>query len=143
MRDISEVIIHNRQDAYFERLNGALVELMDDAGNVVASAQHDPSVDGMIQFSWVTKFDEVAASRVKVSTRYDEGQCDYLNLADVEVISTCVDGDACLTMEDCVHGNVAQCKPARQISTMNGAVANNAINGLNSLSHTDCEENPW
>lgn len=142
MRSISEVILHNRQDAFFERLNGVLVELIDDAGDVVASAQHDPGTDGMIQFSWLSKFDEVGASRVKISTRF-EGQCDYLNLADVEVISTCIEGDACLTMDDCIYGNVAQCKPARQISTMGGSIANNAINGIDSLSHTDCEENPW
>jgi len=142
-REISEVILHNRQDAFFERLNGALVELIDEGGNVVGSAQHDPGVDGSIQFSWVTKFDEVVASRVKVSTFHGNGECDYLNLADVEVISTCIEGDACLEMEQCIYGNVAMCKPARQISTMQGSVAANAINGADSLAHTNCEENPW
>ena len=140
VREISEVIIHNRQDGFFERLNGALVELLDEAGNVIASAQHNSDTEGPIMFSWVTKFDEIPASRVKISTRYADGQCDYLNLADVEVVSTCIEGDACLTREQCIHGNVAQCKPARQISTMGGSVASNAINGMDDrLAHTDCE----
>ncbi|CAB9528663.1 F5/8 type C domain [Seminavis robusta] len=143
MREISEVIVHNRQDDFFERLNGILVELLDDSGSVVASAQHDPNTEGLIHFSWLHKFDEIPASRVRISKSYAEG-CDYLNLADVEVLSACEEGDACLTISDCVHGNVAQCKPARQISTKEGFVASNAVNGTGTrLAHTECEEKPW
>jgi hypothetical protein len=143
MREISEVILHNRQDCCYGRLNGALIELIDDAGTVVASAQHNPGADGLIRFSWVAKFNDASASRVKVSTSHEDEQCEFLNLADVEVISTCLEDDACLTLQDCIYGNVAQCKPARQISTMEGSVANNAVNGRDALSHTMCEERPW
>lgn len=145
------VVIHNREDCCWERLNGILIELLDANGGIAGSIQHDPVVNGEINTMWVTTFADVTASKVRLSVKHGEGTCDFLNLAEVEVRSTCVEGDACLTGFGCDHGNVARCKPARQSSTMPASdfvtiyegVAGHAVDGTESISHTDCEETPW
>jgi hypothetical protein len=148
-RPVREVLIHNRHDCCFERLNGVEVSLMDDAGNTLASVKHDPATMGIIEQSWAATFaataaESIVASKVRVGTVHAEGTCDPLNIAEVQVMSPCQEGDfSCLTWADCDNGNIAQCKPAEQSSTIYGDVAANAVNGHESLAHTDCETAPW
>lgn len=150
-RAVNGVVIHNREDCCFERLNGILIELLDGNGAVTGSIQHDLVANGEINTMWVTTFADVMASKVRLSVQHGEGTCDFLNLAEVEVRSICVEGDACLTGFGCDHGNVAKCKPARQSSTLPASdfmtiyqgVAGDAVDGTESLAHTDCEQDPW
>merc|ERR1712194_112563 len=55
----------------------------------------------------------------------------------------CQEGDACLYGHECAGSNVAQCKKAEQSSTFNGAAAIKATDGTESMTKTDCEEQPW
>jgi hypothetical protein len=144
-REVSEVVIHNREDCCLERLNGVIVDLLDKEHNVIARAQHNPATEGVINTMWAAKFPPMSmAWFVRVMVEHPAGTCDYLNLAEVEVISVCEEGDACMNPElECPQGNVAQCKPARQISTVEGSVARFAVDGERDHSRTDCEERPW
>jgi len=144
-REVSEVVIHNREDCCFERLNGVIVDLLDKDHNVIARVQHSVELEGEINTMWVARFPPMSmAWYVRVMTKHPEGTCDFLNLAEVEVISECLEGDACMHPEyECIQGNVAQCKPARQISSNAGLVARNAVDSERSLSQTACEESPW
>ena len=147
-RPVKEVIIHNREDCCFERLNNLQVALLDDAGNTLASVSHDVATEGVIETSWTAVFaatdaESITATKVRVITT-NPGTCEHLNLAEVEVMSPCPANDpTCLTWATCDNGNIAQCKPAEQSSTMKGDIAANAVNGHESLSHTDCEDAPW
>lgn len=144
-REVSEVVIHNREDGYFERLNGIIVDLLDKEHNVISRVQHNPESEGEINNMWVAHFlPKSMAWYVRVMTEQPDGECQFLNLAEVEVISECMEGDACMDPSyQCIQGNVAQCKPARQISTVNGAIARNAVDSEMDMSLTDCEERPW
>ena len=119
---VTEVIVHNREDCCFERLNNVEVHLLDDAGNTVASMKHDPVTMGVIETSWKAVFantnaSAVSASKVKIATS-NPGDCKPLNLAEVQVMSPCAEGDYdCLKWAECENGNVGQCKPATQSTT--------------------------
>eukprot|EP00797_Seminavis_robusta_P017527 Sro2618_g332760.1 F5/8 type C domain (1304) ;mRNA; r:2-4086 len=141
---VTEVVIHNREDCCFERLNEIEVSLLDEAGNTVSTIKHDPATEGVIEGAWTAVFAEngtVTASKVRVTANHP-GSGEPLNLAEVQVMSPCTDS-SCLTWADCDNGNIAQCKPAEQSSTLESDVAANAVNGHESLAHTDCENNPW
>lgn len=146
--DVSEVIIYNRRDGSFDRLNGIVVELKDNDGRTVQSMQHDPLVDGIIEYAWSAKFTETAlASKVRLVIQHEDHpdtECNYLNLEDVRVMTKCRDDQPyCQSWSDCSIGNVAQCKPAIQSTTGYFKMADGAVDGKETLSHTECETNPW
>lgn len=152
-RAVSHVVVHNREDCCFERLNGLLVQLFDENDEVLGEVQHNLEQDGLIHFMWIATFDPPVENvrKVFLSTTHPEGFCEFLNLAEVEVMSTCLDGDTCQTGFGCDEGNVARCKPARQSSTMvtrvnstiDVRVAGFGVDGQDTLAHTQCEANPW
>lgn len=83
-----------------------MVELLNADGISVGTAQHDPNTMGEIKTMWITKFNDITANKVRLSVQHEEGTCDFLNLAEVEVRSTCLVGDACLTGYGCDQGNI-------------------------------------
>lgn len=141
---ISEVVILNRLDCCAERLNGVIIEVLDHNGTVIAQAQHDAGRDGVIEDMWAAIFDEfMIGSKVRVSMIHPPGTCDFLNLAEVQVMGICQESDACYTGATCEHGNVALCKMAESSSVRNGAAAIKATDGEASISMTTCESDPW
>lgn len=103
---ISEVVVFNRRDCCFERLNYLLIELIDESGNIVETAQHDPVTMGPITDVWVAKFDYVNIApvrTVRLSIQHEPEHVGALELAEVSVMAECQDGDACKTGFDCEH----------------------------------------
>lgn len=151
-RAISSVVVKNRQDCCQERLDGVLVELLDEGDRTLASMQHSPGVDGPIGDQWTASFENGSARKVRVSIQKEGGQCEFLNLASVQVFSAeCTARDSCEEERGCAYGNVALCKPATQSSTIDtgrgfaelGLDAMHAVDGSQLLSHTECEQAPW
>lgn len=124
-----------------------MVELLDHNGTSIKSMQHDPGQEGVIEDYWIANFDHddfYMASKVRVSILHPPGTCNFLNIADVQVMGSCQESDACYTGATCEHGNVAQCKKAEQSSTRNGAAAIKATSGESgAISMTLPEEDPW
>ena len=103
---VKEVVLFNRRDCCFDQLSGALVEILDSNGAVLASVQHYPEVMGPIQDVWIAHFDPATippARSVRVSVNHQISSCGYLELAEVQVISDCKDTDACMTGFDCEY----------------------------------------
>ena len=105
------MVIHNREDCCFERLNGAIVDLLDKDHNTIAVVQHSAELEGEINTMWVARFPPMfMVWCVGVMTKCPEGTCNFLNLAEAEVISECLEDDTCVHPEhECTQGNVAQC----------------------------------
>ncbi|CAB9508634.1 F5/8 type C domain [Seminavis robusta] len=146
---IDSVVIVNRQDCCQERLDRVTVELLDEAGAVRATVQHNPDADGPINDAWTAFFDRASARKVRVSTQWPAGQLEFLNLASVQVYGDCTDKDSCEAKPGCRHGDIAFCKAARQSSTIvhrtmnDGHEARRAVDGTEHLAHTECERAPW
>jgi hypothetical protein len=62
---------------------------------ITATFQHDFERDGLINPMLVVDFDKKEALYVHLSIQREEGVCEYLNLAEVIVMSKCEEGDAC------------------------------------------------
>ena len=145
---VNEVIVFNRIDCCQERLNGVMVELLDRNGTSLKAIQHDPNQQGIITDKWIAHFDEFdfyMASKVRISVLHPPGSCNFLNMADVQVMGICQEKDACFNGEtSCAHGDVARCKKAEQSSVRNGAAAIKATSGESgAIAMTTCEEDPW
>jgi hypothetical protein len=147
-RAVSSVLIFNRRDCCAERLDGVVIELLDELGDTLAFVQHDPAAEGHIESEWRADFDNQSARKVRVSVQREAGTCEFLNLASVQVFSPCTDQDSCNEGPGCSYGDVALCKLAEQSSTFvtpnqEGEVATLAVDGKPTLSHTECENNPY
>jgi hypothetical protein len=151
-REISSVVIKNRQDCCQERLEGVMVELLNYDDSLVASLQHDPAVNGPFGEEWTASFGNKSARKVRVSIVNPRGPCEFLNLASVQVFaSECTFRDSCGEGPGCDYGDIALCKPTDQSSTMQpgagvedlGLNSLHAVDGTQLLSHTDCEASPW
>jgi len=108
---VKEVHVYNRRDCCFDRLNGALIELLGANGDVIASAQHDPLHMGEIRDVWVAHFDPVNGAptkSVRVSVSHPDGTCGFLEMAEVQVLSVCKETDACMTGFDCEYSTTNQ-----------------------------------
>jgi len=141
---VDEVILYNREDCCYDRLNNVVVELQDFFGNLIQSVQHQPEIDGVIEDSWIVKFeDSPVARKVRVMVQHESDTCGHLNLRDIQVMRTCSENEDCWSYPGCESGNVAQCKPTTMSSTFNGDVSSQAVDGDESLAHTACELNPW
>lgn len=152
--DINHVYVDMDMTKNFEPISqtnrNIQIDLLDANGNNVGSldqsrAQHNLQADGAIESVWTEAFD-VAATKVRISIPSQSGQCDYLSLSEVQVMSTCAIGDACLTGSTCSEVNLAKCKPTSQSSTLNDAPSSasaNAVQHNEAVSNTQCEEDPW
>ena len=58
----------------------------------------------------IVHFDSIMTRKVRVSVQHPD-KCDYLNLEEVQVYSTCEDGDACKTQAECIHDEDAETTP--------------------------------
>ena len=83
---VTEVILYNRQDCCFDRLNGVVIELKDAHGDTVFSIQHDPLIEGVIEDSWKVDFRDVVARKVRVMVQHKPEECDFLNIKDILVM---------------------------------------------------------
>jgi len=115
-RKISSVVIMNRPEPELQnRLDGIVVELLDPNGKTVAFVQHDLAKDGEFGAMWTATFENQSARKVRISVERPD-ECEYLNLAEVQVYSDqCTEKDSCDEGSGCDYGNVAMCKNAEQV----------------------------
>ncbi|CAB9496627.1 F5/8 type C domain [Seminavis robusta] len=106
-RIVTEIVIKNREDCCFERLNGLTVELTNQFNQLTGLYQHDPAT-GAIKPMLIVHFDSVETRKVRLSLKRGPNDlCGFLNLEEVQVYSDCIPGDACQTETGCPQVAIA------------------------------------